>query len=484
MQKTVYMKRVNNIIFGLLCVAGLTSCKKWLDVPPADKFTEDQVFGSAAGVEQALNGVYLDMSKSKLYGGNLTMTALEIFAQRYNLGDSRRSDYPYSQFAFGDEPVKSTLDNIWTSAYIDIVNLNKFLSSLDASKGVLTSSDDSLYRGEAIALRAMLHFDLLRMFGPMYNNVDSIKPAISYYRQVVKTITPLPQANQVMDSITADLATAERLLSNDPVMTRGVVSVPESDGQDFKRLRNYRLNYFAVKALQARVNLYRGNKPEALAAAATVIQNADTKFPWIVPAKIISEKANPDRVFSTEVLFGLQSLDMYDNFRGLFSADLADGVILAPIDTRLKTFYENNESDYRYIYSWLIAGNKSYRTFYKYAPPAEFNKAPQAYMVPLIRKSEVYYIAAEAEANSATARGYLNTVRFNRGLADLASNANINTELQKEYQKEFYGEGQLFYYYKRRGVTSIPNGNAATGNVSMNATKYVFPLPLSETQYR
>ena len=96
----------------------------------------------------------------------------------------------------------------------------------------------------------------------------------------------------------------------------------------------------------------------------------------------------------------------------------------------------------------------------------------------------MYYIAAETEADKNKAVDYLNKVRFNRGLTDLSYSVNLTTELQKEYQKEFFGEGQLFFYYKRRGVTSVHNGNSTSGNVSMNATKYVFPLPLSEMQYR
>ena len=100
---------------------------------------------------------------------------------------------------------------------------------------------------------------------------------------------------------------------------------------------------------------------------------------------------------------------------------------------------------------------------------------------PLIRKTEMYYIIAECEADKTEQLRVLNIVRFNRGLIDLASTVTVNTELQKEYQKEFFGEGQLFYYYKRMGTTSIPNGSAASGNISMNATKYVVPLPLSET---
>jgi hypothetical protein len=58
------------------------------------------------------------------------------------------------------------------------------------------------------------------------------------------------------------------------------------------------------------------------------------------------------------------------------------------------------------------------------------------------------------------------------------------TEIQKEYQKEFWGEGQLFFYYKRTNKTSIPSAISGTANVTMTAAKYVVPLPLSETTPR
>jgi hypothetical protein len=63
---------------------------------------------------------------------------------------------------------------------------------------------------------------------------------------------------------------------------------------------------------------------------------------------------------------------------------------------------------------------------------------------------------------------------------NLPGTATLTAELQKEYQKEFFGEGQLWYYYKRRNLSPIPNPTVASGNITMNATKYVFPLPLSE----
>ncbi len=95
----------------------------------------------------------------------------------------------------------------------------------------------------------------------------------------------------------------------------------------------------------------------------------------------------------------------------------------------------------------------------------------------------MYYILAETETNSTAALAYLNQVRLNRGLTALTSTATLDDEIKKEYQKEFYGEGQLFFYYKRRNLTLIPSG-ISTSNITMTKAKYVVPLPASETDYR
>jgi len=74
-------------------------------------------------------------------------------------------------------------------------------------------------------------------------------------------------------------------------------------------------------------------------------------------------------------------------------------------------------------------------------------------------------------------------VRLNRGLPNLTAGTVAVPEILKEYQKEFYGEGQLFYYYKRTNANAIPNGSTTSGNITMDKTKYVLPLPLSETGF-
>ncbi|MFT3902785.1 MAG: RagB/SusD family nutrient uptake outer membrane protein [Niabella sp.] len=470
------------IIFSLVTLT-FVSCSKWLEVQPEDKITEDQVYSSPQNIYDALNSIYVNIGKPALYGQDLTMTFVEILAQQYNVATSHIF-YPFAQYNYADKKVLDTTESIWTNAYSNIAGANNFIETLGKYPGVIPQKQEDILIGEAIALRAFLHFDLLRLFGPIYNSADSTKPSIPYYRKISSNYNPYLPANAVIDSILQDISTAQAYLSNDPVITNGSAG-DEADNTFFQN-RNYRMNYYALKALEARVQLYRGNKAAALDAAKFVINNAQDKFPWITSNKILSEKNSPDRVFSTELLFGAMYTSLYNVQQNIYDQNLQDANILAPLDGRLKAVYEDPTypNDFRYTPMWIAPNvtSKTYKTFYKYADVADVKKSFR-FTIPLIRISEMYYIVAECEPDAATAVGYLNTVRFNRGIPDLAATVNVTTEIRKEYMKEFYGEGQLFYYYKRTKAATIPNGAAATGNIAMNATKYVVPVPQSETNF-
>lgn len=59
--------------------------------------------------------------------------------------------------------------------------------------------------------------------------------------------------------------------------------------------------------------------------------------------------------------------------------------------------------------------------------------------------------------------------------------------IAKEFRREFLGEGQMFFFYKRNGMTKIPNGRGSEeskGTINMTTSNYVVPLPDSETSVR
>jgi len=486
--KMITMKKYIKNIAGILCCIMVISCNDYLDVQPEDKYLEDDVYNSEGGIETVLNGIYINMSDEDTYGGNMTMSTVEILGQQFNTIQSSHEFHDMGLYNYTESTVKSKFEAIWSDMFVNILNLNKFIEKMDGVSGVLSTEKSNILKGEAYALRAMMHFDVLRLFGPIYSN-NPEGASIPYYTKAKTEIAPLESATSILTNVLQDLDLAEELLSEDPVREYGSAYIfmgdDDNDWENFYRFRNIRMNYYAVKALQARVNLYAGNTTEALIAAKGVIEEASQFFPWTPPVDIISAGGNPDRVFSSEILFAVQNIELYQRQYDFFDSSLTDYKILAPKESRLSDVFENNFNDYRFNSTWIAptVGAKTYKTFYKF-DDVEDATSNFRFMQPLIRMSEMYYIAAETEIDPLLALNYLNTVRYNRGLGELGSEADIESEILKEYKKEFYGEGQLFFYYKRKNMTSIPSANSGTKNLTMGVDQYMVPLPDSETTYR
>jgi len=453
-----------------------TGCKKYLQVQPTGSYTEDQVFANKTATQQALNGLYINLASNDLYGAALTQTYTELMAQRYRaLSDGVNFYEQYQQNNYTASQAQATFDKIWKSAYHTILAANLFLAKIDATvqNQVVTEAQGKLMKGEALAIRALLHFDMLRLFGPVYS-AGANQKAIAYYTEANGKAQPIITSAEALAKILEDLSAATSLLVNDAVIQAGVVRQPEPDF--YTGLRNQRMNYFAVKALTARVNLWGGKNKEAHDAALSALTEGEKWFPWLPYTSIINT-TTPDRIFSTEILFAVYNRDLYKNYTSFFSPALTETRLLAPDNTNLRNTFENNENDWRFPSTWRQT-NKPFRTFFKYEDVSAFQS--WGYWQPMIRKSELYYILAETTTDPVKALTYLNAVRNNRGLINLAANANIAAEILKEYRKEFYGEGQLFYYYKRTNTASVPD---AMTNAPRSLV-YVVPLPLSETTPR
>ena len=103
-------------------------------------------------------------------------------------------------------------------------------------------------------------------------------------------------------------------------------------------------------------------------------------------------------------------------------------------------------------------------------------------MIPMIRISEMYMIAAETSTDGPTRLGYFNTFRNHRNLANVRER-DVDYYLEKEWKKEFYGEGQLFFWYKRNKKTEMQSATDQYGTVSVKLSNYVLPIPDAESQY-
>lgn len=481
--------KIKLVYLSLILALGssLSSCDNFLDVKPEDKFLEEQVYDNEIGIYNALNGIYMDVAGRSMYGEHLTSVTMDVLAQYYN-SDANNAWNNYRNYSYTTSNVKSTFAVMWSTSYNKILSINSFINSLAESE-VLTQDKKDLLTGEAIGLRALIHFDLLRVFGPIYS-VDSTSASIPYATLTDLSVQPLLPANEVMDKVLSDLSAAELLLQNDTIRTAGKLGTMVGELDDFFRCRQYRMNYFAVKALEARVQLYRGNKEAALSTAKSVIDEASTFFPWANRDNVFvtdptTEAA--DHAFSTEVLFGMDCYNLYNVYRARFKYTLNSANLLLPYSGRIEETFENNANDYRFEPCWRLAPTGSYgRTFVKFEDFTENGITAPSYanFLPMIRLSEMYLIVAECETDETSALTYLNTLRYNRGLTDLAEGVDLTAELDKEYKKEFWGEGQLFFYYKRNNKTSIPDGATTSGSIEMSSTTYVIPIPDAETEQR
>ena len=167
MKKTIY------ILFATLITAfSFTSCSEWLDEVPKTDVPATQLFETENGFMSSLAGLYITMTNEDTYGKNLSFGLIEQLAQMYDKlpdGVTNPNDiYIYDNEGTGFN-TKSSLASIWLGQYHIIANANNLLRWLDLNGESVIKNDDTrnMIRGEALAIRAYLHFDLLRGWGPI-----------------------------------------------------------------------------------------------------------------------------------------------------------------------------------------------------------------------------------------------------------------------------------------------------------------------------
>ncbi len=472
----------------LACSTMMVSCDSWLEVKPYDKISEGELQKSEEGYQKMLNGIYIDLNSDALYGQSLSVEMIEVMGGAYAIGTDNSVWGNYkdlSNYQYGTEYWRNRLDQTWNKAYALILNCNKILENIDQNQDLFTGGNYYAVKGEALALRAMLHFDMLRLFGPVYAK-DSDKKAIPYYNKQTNSPEPILTAKEVAEKVVADLEEARILLANDPVKTEGTLMSGSQDGtSNFMRYRALRLNFYAVEALLARVNLYMGNKTEAFKYATDVIKTADQGiFPFVDKSLVIGSPADPDRIFSSEVLFALTNTSRSKIHKNFYDPSRLPNYVFRMDDNLMSNIVYGGaattggyQDDYRYRANWIATGSNRY--FYKYSDMVA-NGSIQNTMIPMIRLGEMFLIAAESQSdNLANGVQYVNALRRNRGVANLQT---LTPDLLKyEYIRELYGEGQLFYLYKRLNSDIITSSNA-NKNPKASDLIFVVPLPDSETE--
>ena len=443
-------KYIVSICLGMFL---FSSCSNWLDVKPKTTVEAEEVFSRELGFKEALTGVYIKMASTDLYAKNLSYGFLDILGQRYQINAVANYENPL-WYTFPSTYTESYTETIWAKMYNVIANLNNLLYYCDKNKNVFTTEHYyEIIKGEALGLRAFLHFDLLRMFGPIYKDNPMAK-RIAYRTEFNQVPKEMQSSDVVVDSIITDLKRAEILLTNTDPLNFEFPKTEDGDrgtGKDgFLEYRHKRMNLYAVKAMLARVYLYAGNKVEAANYASQVIEGK--YFDLIGDAT--------DVLRSKEIVFSVY-VDKFDQQ----VTDITNGSSYCIVKVRIR---EGVGFDY--------GTNGIKMRKYK----QENLWASTEGTVVLIRLSEMYYILAECAATPGEAAEFLNKVRSVRGIDPVVcTEANKLDEIEKEYRKEFYGEGQLFFFYKRQAYTTFLHCPVN----QMTESNYMFSWPDNETLF-
>jgi hypothetical protein len=180
---------------------GIVACKNLLEEDPKDQVFVDNFFQTENDATAAVNSIYGILnatSSAPSFGG--------VYFSTYWVGSGLASDEMENRLAatdldqlatFTHRPVNGLLYEFWSLAYKGINNANFAIGGIPSVKADVTFKNNRL--GEAHYLRAMLYFDLLRMFGdiPLIVRLDG------------ETTPPRNPAADVYTQIIADLQFAE-----------------------------------------------------------------------------------------------------------------------------------------------------------------------------------------------------------------------------------------------------------------------------------
>ena len=470
------MRTIYHYLAVMLTAVMMTSCENFLDITPDGQVKRDELLSTPEGVEDALYGVYAKMRGGSLYGQELYFGTLEVLSQTLWCYGNTTVD-ALGKYQYQNTQVKQIFASVWTDMYNNLSNVNSVLNAPLVANAA--SQPLCIYKGEALALRAFMHFDLVRLFAPQIT-VDPAAEGIPYATDFSLKTPPFESLKDNYQHILADLVEAEQLLKDEHLY---------SDKSAFMLNREIHLNIHAVRALMARVYLTMGNKAKALEYAERVIAESGRSIKS--KTEVLGDLAGV--LSQRECLFGIY----YAGFYSLVNPKLQQTISYSSLDLRgdFMTTYEQGVSglDFRttaYFTGIEQGGQTKYRLskftdIYELQNNASARPTHLVQGINMIRLPEMYYIAAECllDTDPAKAMDYYNKVVTNRGIDALTNPADLTQELiNTERYKEMIGEGQTYFNLKRQNL-SIKSHDGQT-TYSPDAGIYLIPVPDAEKENR
>ena len=459
------MKRIISYILIGFAILGTTACQDFLEKAPVLSQSTELTLSSYDGLDKAVIGAYNALGGSGWYGGEFVLESemrggngikhIDHNSNRY----STQMNWNYSEDA---------TSGLWSTAYVTISRCNNVIDNLegkeDEAAGV-TAQDLNNLKAEALFIRALSHFDLVRLFALPYNyvkaNAGSLKPEQKLGVPYVYHTDPdaRPERGDVLtvyENIVNDLKEAETAI--DPAYTR-------SNAKDKKAV----VSQAAIQALLSRVYLYMGQWQNAADYATKVINNSNYK---LYEADEYASVWTQD-VGGSEVIFeNYIDLTNYSNLdcsymtypEGAYGDCIAAPSLIALYadgDVRGDLYCQDSKQTDGLWWTLKYAGKGL--------------AVPDANNTVILRLSEMYLNRAEAIVNGASVAGTtaladLNAITSRRGAAALTS-AGMDA-VRTERRKELAWEGHIFFDLAR---WSMPANRDASWNLEESRRNIPFP---------
>lgn len=444
-----------------ILAASLSSCvNDWLDVAPSDGTDADAALTSSSDLDAVRTGMYKALKgNSSLvdYYGMQFFVYGDVHAgddyQYNNIGGSNRASFYYDMnYQTASEFTSSTSSSTvtWKSPYIVIGRANRIIAA--AEGGALSDAAEAKatidqYAAEAKVLRALAHFDLVRIYGKPYTEDQGASLGVPLVTEVLES-NAKPARSTVAEVYTQVVKDLTEAISSNALATEtepGYVSV------------------WGAKAILSRVYLNMGDYANALSVAEDIIKNSGAAL-WTRDQYFKAWDAGTPN--ESEFLFRLNVSGSTDNndLNGIGNLQGRDGYKEMVATKKFVDMLSADANDVRNDMFLPATADKEVAAFgtnkvYLNKLRGQGGNLRNVTIIPIIRLSEVYLTAAECAFRTndkAKAVEYLNDLVKNRttSASALATESDITLDrILIERRKELIGEGQRYFDALRNNET-------------------------------
>lgn len=180
------MKKLIKTIILSTSILSFSACSDFLDQISPSEQTHPAVFESVYYAELAVNKLYGEMTRDQTYSQYIpiiwgTNTDCELID---GLGaDATNTSNERGNMNYNANPGWANIASLWNYMYGIIENANLAIEGVDNSTLAKTEGSDGRamqrFKAEALTIRAMIYFDLIRFFGDIPMKMESSKPDLS-----------------------------------------------------------------------------------------------------------------------------------------------------------------------------------------------------------------------------------------------------------------------------------------------------------------